>query len=154
MTSAVSHGHYVIERHYPVSAERVFAAFADASRKRRWFVEGEGTIVDEHQLDFRVGGTEKTLVRFPQGGSMSNESYYHDIVPNERIVLSYAMTFMGKRISASLATFEIRPDRAGTKLVFTDQIAFFEGADGLKMREDGWRQLLERLAQELGRAPQ
>lgn len=152
MKSSVTHGHFVIERHYPVSPERVFAAFADASKKRRWFVEGENSIVDEHSLDFRVGGLEKTLIRFPQGGAMSNESYYHDIVPNQRIVLSYAMTFMGKRISASLATFELLPKDGGTTLVFTDQLAFFEGADGLKMREDGWQQLLERLAQELKRS--
>lgn len=151
MTSSVTHGHYVIERHYPASPERVFAAFSDAGKKRRWFVEGEGTIVEEHTLEFKVGGLEKTIVRFPQGGSMSNESYYHDIIANQRIVLSYAMTFMGKRISASLATFELRPQDGGTRLIFTDQVAFFEGADGLKMREDGWRQILERLAQELKR---
>lgn len=80
---------------------------------------------------------------------MSNESYIHDIVVNQRIVLSYAMTFLGKRISASLATFELHPKNGGTTLVFTEQSAFFEGADGAKMREDGWRQILERLAQEL-----
>jgi uncharacterized protein YndB with AHSA1/START domain len=152
MTSTVTHGHFVIERHYPVSPDKVFAAFSDAGKKRRWFSEGEGSIVEEHTLDFRVGGLEKTLIRFPQGGAMSNDSYYHDIVPNQRIVLSYAMTFMGKRISASLATFELVPKNGGTTLVFTDQIAFFEGADGLKMREDGWRQILERLAQELKRS--
>ena len=151
MTTSVTHGQYVIERHYPVSPERVFAAFSDAGKKRRWFVEGEGSIVEEHTLDFKVGGLEKTLVRFPQGGSMSNETYYHDIIANQRIVLSYAMTFMGKRISASLATFELLPEDGGTRLVFTDQIAFFEGADGLKMREDGWRQILESLSQELKR---
>lgn len=37
----------------------------------------------------------------------------------------------------------------GTKLIFTEQAAFFEGGDGPQMREDGWRQLLERLSQEL-----
>ena len=31
-------------------------------------------------------------------------------------------------------------------LVFTDQGAYFEGADGPKMREDGWRKMLEELA--------
>ena len=34
----------------------------------------------------------------------------------------------------------------GTKLVFTHQAAFFEGADGPQMREMGWRYLLEALA--------
>jgi uncharacterized protein YndB with AHSA1/START domain len=39
---SVTHGTFVIERSDPVSAERVFAAFADPARKKRWFAEGEG----------------------------------------------------------------------------------------------------------------
>jgi hypothetical protein len=33
----------------------------------------------------------------------------------------------------------------GTELILTHQGAFFEGADGPEMREEGWRKLLERL---------
>jgi hypothetical protein len=40
---------------------------------------------------------------------------------------------------------------SGTDLIFTEQGAFFEGADGPQMREDGWRKLLEHLAKELAR---
>lgn len=149
MSTPVTHAQFVIERHYPFHPEKLFAAFSDPVKKRRWFAEGEGTIVEEHSLDFRVGGLERTLIRFPQGGSMSNDSYIHDIVVNQRIVLSYSMTFLGKRISASLASFEFLPKHGGTTLVFTEQSAFFEGADGAQMREDGWRQILERLAQDL-----
>jgi hypothetical protein len=43
-------------------------------------------------------------------------------------------------------TIELIPVDAGTRLVFTDQGAYFAGADGPQMREDGWRHLLERLA--------
>ena len=35
--------------------------------------------------------------------------------------------------------------------MFTEQAAFFEGADGPQMREDGWRKLLDQLAAELAR---
>lgn len=151
MKPTAQHAQFVIERHYPVSPERVFAAFSDPEKKRRWFAEGEHSTVDEYKLDFRIGGTETTRMRFAQGGTMGNDTYFHDIVPNKRIVFSYAMTFHERRISASLATFELLPKEGGTTLVFTEQSAFFEGADGAKMREDGWRQLLESLAQELQR---
>jgi uncharacterized protein YndB with AHSA1/START domain len=56
-----------------------------------------------------------------------------------------------KRISASQATFELQAAGSGTNLIFTEQAAFFEGGDGPQMREAGWRQLLDRLAQELAR---
>ncbi len=37
---SVTHSTFVIERSYPTSPERVFAAFADPAKKRRWFAEG------------------------------------------------------------------------------------------------------------------
>ena len=74
---------------------------------------------------------------------------YLDIVANQRIVLAYTMSVGDKRISASQATFELQSTGSGTQLIFTEQAAFFEGADGPQMREAGWRQLFERLAREL-----
>jgi uncharacterized protein YndB with AHSA1/START domain len=145
----------MIERNYPVAPERVFAAFADPAQKRRWFAEGEGFGVETFEMDFRVGGKER--VRFTirggpvDGTSCTNDSVYQDIVPDRRIVIAYTMTLGEKRISASLATFEILPAEAGASLIFTEQAAFFEGADGPQIREDGWRLLLGKLAEELAR---
>ena len=70
-------------------------------------------------------------------------------MPNRRIVIAYTTAAGDKRISASLATFEFVPAEKGTDLMFTEQAAFFEGADGPQMREAGWQQLLEALAKEL-----
>ena len=33
---SVTHSTFVIERYFPASPERVFAALADPARKRRW----------------------------------------------------------------------------------------------------------------------
>ena len=37
---SVTHATFVIERSYPKAPGRVFAAFADPDKKRRWFAEG------------------------------------------------------------------------------------------------------------------
>ena len=158
--SAVVHSTFHIERQYPVPASRVFAAFADPAVKRRWFVEGEGWDVLEHTLEFRVGGREASRYLFrggpagapPAGTEMANVTTYQDIVPNERIVFAYTMSVGGRRISASLATVEIVPDGTLTRLLFTEQSAFFDGADGPAMREQGWSALLDSLATELRRS--
>jgi uncharacterized protein YndB with AHSA1/START domain len=153
---SVTHSTFVIERRYPTTPERVFAAFADSNKKRRWFAEGEGFTVEEFEMDFRVGGSERARFRSdngaaPKGGSFTNVTSYQDIVPDRRIVLAYTMAMGDQRISASLATIELLQAESATDLIFTEQAAFFEGADGPKMREDGWRQLLEALANELAR---
>jgi uncharacterized protein YndB with AHSA1/START domain len=151
----VNHSTFVIERSFPAAAGRVFAALADPARKRRWFVESEGFAVDSFEMDFRVGGFERSRFRFnastpvPEGTPCANDSVYLDIVANQRIVLAYTMTVGGKRISASQATFELRSAGTGTQLIFTEQAAFFEGADGPELRKAGWSQLLDRLGKEL-----
>jgi uncharacterized protein YndB with AHSA1/START domain len=153
---SVTHGTFAIERSYPTAPERVFAAFSDPGKKRRWFADGEGPQTEHYELDFRVGGNERTVRRmgddtpFP-GVALTNQTNYQDIVPNRRIVFAYTMTIGDRKISASLATVEFVPTEKGTDLIFTDQGAYFEGADGSKMREDGWSGLLDGIAKELAR---
>lgn len=153
--SSVTHSTFVIERNYPAAPERVFNAFKDPARKRHWFAEGEGFAVDEYELDFRVGGFERARFRFvtgqplEEGTPCANDTLYMDIVDNRRIVFAYTMTVGGARISCSLGTVELRPAGGGTDLIYTEQAAFFEGADGAEVREQGWRGLFDQLAKEL-----
>lgn len=153
---SVSHATFVIERTYPGSPEVVFRAFAEKGKKQRWFAEGEGSELQEFDMDFRVGGKETTRFRATgespvQGMVFTNETTYQDIVPGKRIVLAYTMAMGSNRISASLSTFELLPSGEGTNLIFTEQAAFFEGADGPVMREQGWAELLDSLGRELTR---
>src|SRR5205823_491085 len=106
----------------------------------------------EFEMDFRVGGTERARYRFKEntpfpGTALATDTSYQDIVPNHRIVIAYTNTLGDKRISASLATFELLPTGQETDLIFTEQGAYFEGADGPQMREGGWRKLLDKLAE-------
>ncbi len=151
---SVIHNTFVIERTYPTAPARVFAAFADPARKRRWFAAGDGSDLLGFEMDFRVGGTERARYSFKEGSpiagkTLANETYYVDLVPDRRIVSTSNMTLADKLISASLLTFELLPAGDGTTLVFTHQAVFFEGSDGPQMREGGWRKLFERLSREL-----
>lgn len=153
---SVTHNTFVIERSYPAPPERVFAALADPVKKRRWFAEGEGFEVQAFEMDFRVGGVEHARFLAKADGPakdtvFTNHTTYQDIVPDRRIVIAYTMAAGEKRISASLSTFELLPENSGTRLVFTEQAAFFEGGDGPQMREAGWRELLNQLGRELAR---
>jgi uncharacterized protein YndB with AHSA1/START domain len=157
ITPSVTHTRFTIERTYPTTPERVFAAFADPAKKRRWFAAASDTHeVQEFEMDFRVGGQLRSSYRMNQGtpfpgAILTNHTNYLDVVPNRRIVIAYTMAFGEEPFSASLSTFELLPTENGTTLVFTEQAAFFEGADGPQMREDGWRKLLDQLAAELAR---
>jgi uncharacterized protein YndB with AHSA1/START domain len=155
MDTKVLHDTFVIEKEYAATPEKVFAAFSDPVKKRRWFAEGEGFVVESYELDFQVGGLENSRFRF-QGGqspvegmSCRNQTFFHVIVPDRRIVFSYTMAFGDNPFSASLTTVEIYPSRKGSKLVFTEQGAYFENSDGPRIREQGWSKLLESLRKEI-----
>ena len=149
MSAAVQYDTFVIERRVAASPERVFGAFADQTKKARWFGCVEGWEVAEHTLDFRVGGREVWRGGPPGAAPHRNDTYYHDIVPDQRIVWSYAMQVAARRISVSLATLELSPEGSGTHMRFIEQGVYLDGYDGLADRERGTKDLLDNLERAL-----
>ena len=150
---AAIHSTFVVERSYPQSPERVFASFAQPARKRRWYAEGDHEI-QEYDLDFRTGGSERFRYRFKQGhpiagSEIANESSYQDIVPEQRIVFTQKMSLNGKPVSVAVITLEFLSSGAGTDLVLTNQGTFLDWPDGARMVEQGWNGLLDRLRNEV-----
>jgi uncharacterized protein YndB with AHSA1/START domain len=150
-TRSVTHATFVVERTYEAAPARVFAAFADPIVKARWFAGPDDWVSTRHEFDFRVGGREYVTTAQPGGPSHVFASRYQDIVPNERIVFTYDMHLDQTRISVSLATVELKPEGAGTRLIFTEQGAFLDGHDVPAQREHGTGELLDNLGAELGR---
>src|SRR3954447_6976358 len=140
---SVKHATFVVERVYEVSPERAFAAWADPEAKTRWYVDADAQL----ELDFRIGGRERSQGTAPDGNAYTYEAIYQDIVPARRIVYTYEMLLDGIRISVSLATAEFEPERDGTRLVFTEQGAFLDGHELPAQREHGMGSLLDSLGQ-------
>jgi uncharacterized protein YndB with AHSA1/START domain len=142
---SVEHATFVLERTYDASPDRVFAAWSDPEAKARWFDGSEGEV----ELDFRVGGRERRRGTLPDGRAYTFQALYQDIVQARRIVFTYDMLLDETRISVSVATVQFRPERAGTRLVFTEQGAFLDGHEMPGRREQGMGSLLDALAAEL-----
>ena len=140
---SIEHAAFVVERTYDASPDRVFAAWSDPRAKARWCDGSDG----EFELDFRVGGSERRRGMLPDGREYSFQALYQDIVPGRRIVYTYDMLLDGTRISVSLATAEFKPERDGTRLVFTEQGAFLDGHELPAQREQGMGSLLDSLGE-------
>jgi uncharacterized protein YndB with AHSA1/START domain len=149
---SVNHATIVIERNYPATPARVFAAWADAQAKGIWmddpdYQSGEG----DYELDFRVGGHERFGGKDPDGGTYRYDALYYDIVPDHRIVYSYEMYSGEDRMSVSMTTVEIGPGQGGSKLTYTEQGAFLDGIDKPEAREEGTAWMLDSLGKYLSR---
>lgn len=134
----VKHGTFVVERTYAASPERVYHAWADPIVKAKWFSEPE-------IFDFQVGGREYSSGGPPEGPVFTFDAYYQELVPEQRIVYTYTLNSGSTRISVSITTIELIKVEDGTKLIFTEQGAFFDGHDTLEIREHGTNIMLDAL---------
>jgi uncharacterized protein YndB with AHSA1/START domain len=139
---SVEHGSFTVTRTYPVPPERVFAAWSSKEAKARWFGAPGAT---GYELDFRVGGTELNRGGPPGGPVYTFAADYRDIVPGERIVYGSVMHADDALISVSVTTVEFAPAPSGTRLTFTEQGVFLDGADTPAIREKGSGELLDAL---------
>jgi uncharacterized protein YndB with AHSA1/START domain len=146
---SVAYGTFTIERTWGVARGAVFKALTDATAKAKWFGGGPGFTLLSREVDIRPGGREHLSGRWESGLVSSFDAVYHDIVPDERVVYSYTMHLDHRKISVSLATFELKSERSGTRLLLTEQGAFLDGYDDAGSREQGTRQLLDALGESL-----
>jgi uncharacterized protein YndB with AHSA1/START domain len=152
MTShSVIHDTFTIERSYPATPARVFAAFASLEAKNSWGDTGDLEPAEgspgEEEFDFRVGGRERFGHKW-QGTTYWYDAMYYDIVPDQRIVYSYEMYAYEARISVSLATIEFAKSGEGTALTFTEQGTYLDGIDGPQapeLRRGGTTEMLDNL---------
>ena len=146
---SVIHDTFTIERTYPATPSRVFAAFASEEAKSSWGDTGDLEPAGDGstEFDFRVGGRERFSHKW-QDTNYRYDALYYDIVPDQRIVYSYEMYANDVRISVSVTTIEFGKSGDGTTLTWTEQGAYLDGIDGPEapgLRRGGTAEMLDGL---------
>jgi uncharacterized protein YndB with AHSA1/START domain len=90
-------------------------------------------------MDLSLGGAEASEVSRTDGTVHRFEARSCDTVEDARVVFCYAMYLGDRQISVSLTTMELEPAGDGTRLTFTEQGVFLDGADDVKARIVGIR---------------
>lgn len=149
MTSAIHHGQFAIERTYSATPGRVYAAWSELGAKASWFIGPEGWRETRREIDFRVGGQEILQGRFGEDRVTLYTARFHALLPAQRIVFDYDMHLNDVHHSTSLATVELFQTSNGTRLLFTEQVAFLDGTSSATSREHGTAVHLDRLTKYL-----
>ncbi len=139
-----THTDLVIEREFSAAPEAVFQAWADPEAKRSWS-DCHAEHTTHYRLDFRLFGHETHRVAYPDGRVQQVEKVFFDIVPSRRIVFAYDIRLDARPLSVSLVTVEFFASRRGTRMVYTEQIAYLDGHEDRAQRLHGTEEGFDRL---------
>lgn len=138
----------VLERVVDVTAEQIWKVWTEAEHLKHWFVPAPWTI-SECELDLRLGGVFKTVMRSPEGQEFPNLGCYLEIIPNRKLVFTDALLpgFRPSEKPFFTAILLLEPVEGGCKYT---AIAMHRDAEGRKQHEDmgffeGWGKVLEQL---------
>ena len=91
--------------HAPVAA--VYAAWTDPEQMKHWMGPSDAFGESEVTMDVRVGGRYRIVMHAPDGETHRVGGVYREIVPNSRLVYTWAWESTPER--ESLVTLEFRP---------------------------------------------
>lgn len=146
-----THTDFVIEREFAAAPDDVFRAWAEPEAKRRWS-DCHAEHTTDYRLDFRPFGHESHRVAYPDGSVQHIEKVFFDIVPVRRIVFGYDIRLDDRRLSVSLVTVEFFASGRGTRMVYTEQLAYLDGHEDRAQRLHGTQESLDRLKRALDSA--
>jgi uncharacterized protein YndB with AHSA1/START domain len=131
-----------ISRRLAAPPEKVFSAWTDPQKLKRWFGP-PGVEVLRAEADARVGGRYRVTARSPDGEEHEVSGAYREVVPNQRLVFTWAWRSTPER--ESLVTVQIRPDGDGSLLTLTHEQFFDEPARD--RHQHGWTGSMDKLEQ-------
>ena len=145
MTSTTSEGqlHATVTRRFKASPERVFDAWLDPEKVRKWMFP-EGDIV-RVEIDPRVGGAFSFVDR-REGEEVDHVGEYVEIDRPRRLVFTFGMPSVSPDFDR--VTVEIVPLETGCELTLTHEMSA-KWAEYLDSTKDAWTTMLEALAQTL-----
>ena len=102
-----------LERTFDAPVVRVFEAWTSAELLRRWYPPGADWGTPVAEVDLRVGGALRLVMRSPDGEEFGGGGHYREIAPPTRLVFTWR--------------WDRRDVGAGTQLVEVD---FSDNGDG------------------------
>lgn len=129
-----------LKRRFNAAPEKVYDAWTDPEKIVKWFGPDAGP-VKHAKADVRVGGRYAVIFYTEDGEEHHVSGIYQEVVPNERLVFTWAWHTMPER--ESLVSVLITPDRGGSLFTLIHEQFFDEPARD--RHREGWRGCLDKL---------
>ena len=129
-----------LKRRLNAPPSKIYRAWTDAAKISRWFGPEDAEIL-RAETDVRVGGRFRIVFRGPDGEEHDVGGVYREVVPNQKLVFTWAWRSTPER--ESLVTVALKRDGDGTLLTLLHEQFFDEAARDRHGR--GWNQTLDKL---------
>jgi uncharacterized protein YndB with AHSA1/START domain len=130
-----------IERTFDAPAEAVFDAWTSAEVMRRWFHPAPDWEAPEAEVDLRVGGRVRVVMRRPDGTEIGAGGEYTQIDRPHRLVMTW--TFEDDPSNQQLIELSFSESEGATTVVMINSgISTADRRDG---QHDGWHGCLDSL---------
>ena len=129
-----------IKRRFNASPQKVFSAWTDPEKVKRWMGPREVKML-RAEGDARVGGRFRWVMQAPDGEEHDVSGIYREVVPNEKLVFTWAWKTTPER--ESLVTLTFKRDGDGTLFTLNHEQFFDE--DARNRHEHGWTGAMEKL---------
>jgi uncharacterized protein YndB with AHSA1/START domain len=133
-----------IKRRFKASPEKVFNAWADPEKVKYWMGPGEVKVL-RTEGDARTGGRFRWVMRAPNGEDHDVSGTYREVIPNEKLVFTWAWKSTPER--ESLVTLTFKPDGDGTSFTMVHE-QFFDDA-ARDSHNKGWTNAMDKLGEYL-----
>ena len=134
-----------LKRRFKAPPTKVFAAFTNPEKVKRWMGPGEIKAVLA-ETDARLGGRYRWVMKSPDGKELEVGGVYREVVPNEKLVFTWAWKVAPPdQPHESLVTILFKPDNGGTLMTLTHERLFDD--ESRAGHEKGWIGALDKMEQ-------
>jgi uncharacterized protein YndB with AHSA1/START domain len=139
-----------IERTYAAPAKVVFEAWTSAEMLRRWYPPGADWDTPVAEVDLRVGGRLRIVMRSPSGEEFGGGGEYREITEPSRLVFTWVWDRPDVAVGAQLVEvdFTEHPDGTTTVVMTNRGLADEQSRES---HRDGWEGSFDNLARLVSR---
>ncbi len=136
----------LLERTFQAPVQAVFDAWTSEEVMRRWFHGQHDWETPEAQVDLRVGGAVRVVMRDPvEGAEYGGGGHYTEVDPPTR--LAFTWTWDDENERQTLIEIEFQEVEGATKVRFTH--SGLRDEESLRSHEGGWNAAFDNLERAL-----
>jgi len=139
-----------IERRFAARAQIVFEAWTSAELLRRWYPPGADWDTPVAEVDARVGGRLRLVMRSPDGEEFGGGGEYREITPPTRLVFTWSWDRSDVAEGIQVVEVDLTEHLDGTTTVVMTNYGLVDD-QSRESHRDGWEGSFDNLARLVSR---